>query len=287
MNRWLVGARIKTLPAAVVPVALGSVVCVGAGGASWELVPLAAVVALSLQVAVNFANDYSDGIRGTDADRVGPIRLVGSGLASASSVRRAAMIAFGVAAVSGLVLAAVTTWWLLAIGAASILAGWFYTGGPRPYGYAGFGEVFVFVFFGLVATVGTTYVIIERIPFESWAYGVASGALSCALLVTNNLRDIPSDRESGKRTLAVRLGDRRTRSFFVLLVVTSFVVLLATAFRRPETLVVVLATPFVVRPVRSVVRGAAGRDLIPVLAGTARLQLVIGALVTTSSIVFG
>jgi len=287
VNRWLVGARIKTLPAAVVPVALGSVVCVGAGGASWELVPLAAVVALSLQVAVNFANDYSDGIRGTDAERVGPVRLVGSGLASASSVRRAAMIAFGVAAVSGLVLAAVTTWWLLAIGAVSILAGWFYTGGPRPYGYAGLGEVFVFVFFGLVATVGTTYVIIERIPYESWTYGVASGALSCALLVTNNLRDIPSDRESGKRTLAVRLGDRRTRSFFVLLVVTSFVVLLATAFRRPESLVVVLATPFAVRPVRSVVRGAVGRDLIPVLAGTARLQLVIGALVTTSSIVFG
>lgn len=283
----MVGARIKTLPAAVVPVALGSVVCVGTGGASWELVPLAAVVALSLQVAVNFANDYSDGIRGTDAERVGPVRLVGSGLATAAAVKRAAFTAFGVAAVAGLVLASVTTWWLLVVGAASILAGWFYTGGPRPYGYAGFGEIFVFVFFGLVATVGTTYVVVERIPVESWAYGVASGALSCALLVTNNLRDIPSDRESGKRTLAVRLGDRRTRSFFVALVTVSFIALLATAFRRPEVFAVVLATPFAVRPVRSVMRGATGRDLIPVLAETARLQLVIGALVTTSSIVFG
>ncbi|MEY4174892.1 MAG: 1,4-dihydroxy-2-naphthoate octaprenyltransferase, partial [Actinomycetota bacterium] len=215
MNKWIVGARPRTLPAAVVPVALGAAAAVGEGHPVWWRALLALVVSLALQVGVNYANDYSDGVRGTDDQRVGPVRLVASGLASAGAVKRAALLAFGVAAVAGLVLAAVTSWWLLAVGAAAILAGWFYTGGPKPYGYLGLGEVFVFVFFGLVATVGTTYVVSERVNTVAWLAGCVAGCLACALLVVNNLRDIPTDREVGKRTLAVRLGDRATRHFYL------------------------------------------------------------------------
>ncbi|MEY3680676.1 MAG: 1,4-dihydroxy-2-naphthoate octaprenyltransferase [Actinomycetota bacterium] len=280
MNRWIVGARVRTLPAALVPVGLGSGVAVGEGTASWWAVPLAAVVALALQVGVNYANDYSDGIRGVDDDRVGPVRLVGSGLASARSVKIAAMSAFLVAAVAGLVLAIATTWWLIAVGAASILAGWFYTGGPRPYGYAGFGEIFVFVFFGLVATVGTTFVVLEQFPAATWWLGVATGAMSCALLVTNNLRDIPSDRESGKRTLAVRLGDSRTRGLFVALLVVGFTALMVAGVSRPEVLIGLAAIPLAIAPIRTVNSGAIGRDLVAVLEGTGRLQLVFGCLTT-------
>lgn len=280
MNRWIVGARVRTLPAALVPVGLGSGVAVGEGAASWWAVPLAAVVALALQVGVNYANDYSDGIRGVDDDRVGPVRLVGSGLASARSVKIAAVLAFFVAAVAGLVLAIATTWWLIVVGLACILAGWFYTGGPRPYGYAGFGEIFVFVFFGLVATVGTTFVVLERFPAATWWLGVATGAMSCALLVTNNLRDIPSDRESGKRTLAVRLGDSRTRGLFVALLVVGFTSLMVAGVSRPEVLVGLVAIPLAVGPIRTVGSGAIGRDLVAVLEGTGRLQLVFGCLTT-------
>lgn len=285
MNRWIVGARPRTLPAAMVPVGLGSVVAVGEGGATWWSVPMAAVVALALQIGVNYANDYSDGVRGVDDSRVGPLRLVGSGLASARSVKTAAFTAFAVAASAGLVLAASTSWWLLAVGAASILAGWFYTGGKHPYGYSGFGEVFVFVFFGLVATVGTTYVVIERLPAESWWLGVATGGLSCALLVTNNLRDIPTDRTANKRTLAVRLGDERTRTLYVTLVGVSFVALVVASLDRPELLVGLLALPLAVSPVRSVKGGADGRSLVAVLESTGRLQLALGVLVVSSCIV--
>ena len=182
----------------------------------------ALVVSLALQVGVNYANDYSDGVRGTDDVRVGPTRLVASGLASPSSVKRAAMAAFGVAAVCGLAIALSTSLWLLVVGAAAIAAGWFYTGGPRPYGYMGLGEVFVFVFFGLVATAGTTYAAIESVTALSLVMGAAVGSLACALLVINNLRDIPTDREVGKQTLAVRLGDHRTRWFYVVLIVAAF-----------------------------------------------------------------
>lgn len=285
MNRWIVGARPRTLPAAMVPVGLGSVVAVGEGGATWWSVPMAAVVALALQIGVNYANDYSDGVRGVDDSRVGPLRLVGSGLASARSVKTAAFTAFAVAASAGLVLAASTSWWLLAVGAASILAGWFYTGGKHPYGYSGFGEVFVFVFFGLVATVGTTYVVIERLPAESWWLGVATGGLSCALLVTNNLRDIPTDRTANKRTLAVRLGDERTRTLYVTLVGVSFAALVVASLDRPELLVGLLALPLAVSPVRSVKGGADGRSLVAVLESTGRLQLALGVLVVSSCIV--
>jgi 1,4-dihydroxy-2-naphthoate octaprenyltransferase len=217
----------------------------------------ALVVALALQVGTNYANDYSDGVRGTDDRRVGPVRLVAAGLASPAAVRRAALVAFGVAAAAGLVLAAAAGWWLLAVGAASIAAGWLYTGGPRPYGYAGLGELFVFVFFGLVATVGSGYVQDERVRWPMVAAAVPVGMLATALLVVNNLRDIPTDSAAGKRTLAVRLGDRRTRLLYQALVW--------------------VAGPFAVAPMRAVARGASGAALVPVLQQTARAQLAFGA----------
>ena len=279
MNRWIIGSRPRTLPAAVVPVAMGAVVAVGEGGAVWLRVVAAAVVSLALQVGVNFANDYSDGVRGTDDVRVGPVRLVASGLASSRSVKAAAFGAFGVAAVVGLILALATSWWLIAVGVASILAGWFYTGGPKPYGYLGLGEIFVFTFFGLVATVGTTYVVLERIPWESWALGCSAGFLACALLVANNLRDIPNDSLVGKRTLAVRLGDRRSRTLFGALIIATFVAVAVVALARPGAWCAMAAIPVARRPLVAVRRGAAGRDLIAVLGDTGRVQLAVGATV--------
>jgi 1,4-dihydroxy-2-naphthoate octaprenyltransferase len=269
------------LPAAVVPVALGAGAAVGEGSIVWWRVALALVVSLALQVGVNYANDYSDGIRGTDERRVGPVRLVASGLAEPAAVKRAAFAAFGVAAVAGLALAAATSWWLLAAGAAAIAAAWFYTGGPRPYGYAGLGELFVFVFFGLVATVGTTYVAVEEITGLAVVMGCAAGCLSCALLVVNNLRDIPSDTAAGKRTLAVRLGDGPTRWLYVVLVVGAFVLAVVAAVGwRAEVLLALLASGLALPPMRSVLGGARGPALIQVLGGTGRLQLVYGALAT-------
>ena len=278
-RRWVVGARPRTLPAAVVPVAIGAAAAVGEGSIVWWRVVLALVVGLALQVGVNYANDYSDGVRGTDAARVGPVRLVASGMATPAEVRRAAFVALGVAAVAGLVLAATTSWWLLAVGAASIAAAWFYTGGPRPYGYAGLGELFVFVFFGLVATVGTTYVAVERITGLSVVMGCAAGCLSCALLVVNNLRDLTSDAAAGKRTLAVRLGDQRTRLLYAVLVAGAFVLaVVAAAVWRPEVLIALAAVVVAVAPVRAVLAGARGAALIAVLGQTGRMQLVFGAL---------
>jgi 1,4-dihydroxy-2-naphthoate octaprenyltransferase len=282
VNKWIVGARVRTLPAAVVPVAVGAAVAVGEPDVRWWRVVLAGVVSVMLQVGVNYANDYSDGIRGTDDARVGPARLVGGGLASARSVKIAALSSFLVAAVFGLILTIVTSPWLLVVGAASILAGWFYTGGKHPYGYLGFGELFVFVFFGLVATVGTTYVLAERITALAWQMGVAVGALACALLVTNNLRDIPTDREVGKKTLAVRLGDARTRTLFVALVVGAVLVGAAAVWERPLAAVIAVVLVVVIEPVRRVRAGAEGRDLIAVLGATARVQLVFGVVATLS-----
>ncbi len=281
MNRWIAGARPRTLPAAVVPVALGAAAAAGETGARWWTVALALVVSLALQIGVNYANDYSDGIRGTDEVRVGPARLVASGLASPSAVKRAAFAAFGAAAAAGLVLTAATTWWLVLVGSASVLAGWFYTGGSRPYGYLGLGEVFVFVFFGLVATVGTTFVVIERLPARSWWLGSAAGFLACALLVVNNLRDIPTDTVAGKRTLAVRLGDRRTRALYVSLLVGAFaMVVVVAATGRVGAIAGLVALPLAAVPVRSVLGEATGRALIPVLGQTGRVQLAVGLLVT-------
>jgi 1,4-dihydroxy-2-naphthoate octaprenyltransferase len=275
------GARPRTLPAAIVPVAVGAACAVGVDGDPapvWWRALVAGVVSLALQVGVNYANDYSDGVRGTDDVRVGPVRLVAGGLASPGAVKRAAMLAFGVAAVAGLALAAVTTWWLLLVGVAAIAAAWGYTGGPKPYGYLGLGELFVFTFFGLVATVGTTYVVVERVTALSVAAGAGAGFLACALLVVNNLRDIPTDTAAGKRTLAVRLGDRRTRTLYAGLLVAAFVAAVACAAWRPPALLALLAIPLSVPPARRVLGGASGRGLIAVLGGTARVQLGYGAL---------
>ncbi len=249
-------------------------------GFGWWRVIAALVVSLALQVGVNYANDYSDGIRGTDDVRVGPARLVASGLAPAKQVKMAAFAAFGVAAIAGLAVALTTSLWLLLVGVAAIAAGWFYTGGPKPYGYLGLGEIFVFVFFGLVATVGTTYAAVETITLLSILIGSAAGSLACALLVINNLRDIPTDREVGKRTLAVRLGDQRTRWLYVLLIASAFALLIVAAFIRPSALLGLLAIPLAVAPSRAVLKGADGRSLIDVLAATGKLQLAFGLAAT-------
>ncbi|MEP7114673.1 MAG: 1,4-dihydroxy-2-naphthoate polyprenyltransferase [Ilumatobacteraceae bacterium] len=279
MNRWILGARPRTLPAAVVPVAIGAGAAVGGPSPVWWHVGPALLVSLALQIGVNYANDYSDGVRGTDDVRVGPVRLVAGGLATPGHVRRAALAAFGVAAVAGLTLAVATTWWLIVVGLVAMLAGWGYTGGPKPYGYLGLGELFVFVFFGLVATVGTTYVVVEGFPAHAWAAGCAAGFMACALLVINNLRDIPTDRASGKRTLAVRLGDGRTRWLYVGCVAAASVSIIVIAVSWRTWAVIALAGLVVaIPPIRIVRNGAEGRQLIPVLAGTARTQLVVGLL---------
>ncbi len=265
----------------MVPVAIGAACAVGLDvDVVWWRVALALVVSLSLQVGVNYANDYSDGVRGTDDVRVGPARLVAGGLAEPRAVKIAAYTAFGLAAAAGLAIAIATSWWLIVVGAAAIAAGWFYTGGSHPYGYMGLGEVFVFVFFGLVATAGTTFAAVERITGLAIVMGCAAGSLACALLVINNLRDIPTDREVGKRTLAVRLGDRRTRVLYVALVGLAFVLTAVAAFERPWVLLAIGAVPLAVKPARIVLGGAVGPDLIAVLGETGRLQLAFGALAT-------
>ena len=273
--QWLEGARPRTLPAAVSPVLAGTAVAVDLDQAVWWKAALALVVALALQVAVNYANDYSDGVRGTDADRVGPLRLVGSGVASPAAVKAAAFAAFGVAMVAGLVLALATAWWLLLVGAVCIVAAWFYTGGSRPYGYRGLGEVMVFVFFGLVAVCGTTYVQVRSVPLASVYAAVGVGALACAILVANNLRDVPTDREVGKRTLAVVLGDARTRGFYALLVGLALVALVAVALSTAPAALLGLAFLLPgVRATRLVLGGTRGRDLVPVLARTGAAELL-------------
>lgn len=274
---WWEGARPRTLPAAVVPVAVGAASAHGADGAVWWRVVPALLVSLALQVGVNYANDYSDGIRGTDEARVGPLRLVGSGAAPAARVRQAAFLAFGVAGATGLVLAAVTTWWLLVVGAAAIASAWFYTGGPRPYGYAGLGELFVFVFFGLVATAGTGYVVAESVTSTMLVSGSAAGCFACALLVINNLRDIPGDTLAGKRTLAVRLGDRTTRGLFVsLFLAAGVLVVVSAALHGPAALTGLAGVAAAWPAIRAVRSGATGRTLVPVLGDVGRAQLVFG-----------
>jgi len=282
---WLAGARVKTLPAALVPVAVGTAAAVDqaagwSGGTIWWRAIAALVVALALQIATNYANDYSDGIRGTDDDRAGPLRLVGSGLVEAKQVKIAAFVAFGAAAVAGLALAIAVGPELIAVGLASILAGWFYTGGKNPYGYMGLGEAFVFVFFGLVATVGSAYVQPGGWSGLAWLVAVAVGCLSTALLVTNNLRDIPTDRATGKNTLAVRMGDGPTRWLFVAALALPFVIAAVVAFDRPWALLALGALPLAVKAIAPVRAGAMGRDLIPVLEVTGKTQLVYGLLLT-------
>jgi 1,4-dihydroxy-2-naphthoate octaprenyltransferase len=276
--QWLEGARPRTLPAAVSPVLAGTGVAAYVDQAVWWKALMALVVALALQVGVNYANDYSDGIRGTDADRVGPLRLVGSGAATASSVKEAAMVSFGVAGLFGLVLAITTAWWIVLVGLLCIVAAWYYTGGRRPYGYHGLGEVMVFVFFGLVAVMGTTYVQIESFPLASLYAAVGVGALACAILVANNLRDVPTDAEVGKRTLAVVLGDEHTRYLYAFLVAVAVIALLGLWIQTswPALLALVFLVP-AVPAVRTVLAGTTGRGLVPVLQETGLAELLYAA----------
>ena len=277
---WLAGTRPRTLPAAVVPVLIGSGVAFGYGRFSLWRAVLALVVALALQIGVNYANDYSDGIRGSDERRVGPTRLVAAGLARPKQVLAAAFACFGVACVAGLVLAIFTSWWLILVGAAAVAAGWFYTGGSHPYGYRGFGEIAVFTFFGVAAVAGTAYVQLVRFTWLELIAAIPAGLLSCALLMINNLRDIDSDAEVGKRTLAVMLGDARSRTVYVASLLVPFAVALALIPARPLIALTVIALPLTVGPTKAVRSGATGRALISALGQTGRLQLVFGAALT-------
>jgi 1,4-dihydroxy-2-naphthoate octaprenyltransferase len=277
-REWLGGARPRTLPAAIVPVVVGTGVAFGYGLLSLWRAALALVVALALQVGVNYANDYSDGVRGADERRVGPVRLVAAGLARPRRVLAAAFACFATACVAGFVLAATTSWWLLLLGAAAVAAAWTYTGGSRPYGYRGLGEVAVFAFFGVAAVTGTAYVQMGRVAWLALAASVPVGLLSCALLVVNNLRDIPSDAVAGKRTLAVLIGDQRTRALYAGCTLIPFATVVVIAFARPLALLALATLPLALPPLRTVRAGAQGPALIAALAQTGRLQLAFGAL---------
>ena len=274
-SQWIEGARPRTLPAAVAPVVAGTGAALYAGEAVWWKAAVCLLLSLALQVGVNYANDYSDGVKGTDDDRVGPLRLVGSGAAAAATVKRAAFVCFAVGGLLGLVLAVTSGWWLVLVGVAAIAAAWFYTGGSRPYGYHALGEMSVFVFFGLVAVMGTTYVQVGAFTWPSLAAGIGVGALACAILVANNLRDIPTDTASGKRTLAVVLGDRGTRIFYVVLLVVALVTVWWLASYTPSALLGLLAFPWALRAATPVARGERGLALVPTLRDTGIAELVL------------
>jgi len=277
-GQWWGGARVRTLPAAIAPVAVGSGIAAHLDAFSPVRALLALFVAVALQIGVNFANDYSDGIRGTDNARVGPVRLVGQGLAKPSHVKLAAFVCFGVAAVAGLVLISLThQWWLIIIGIACIVAAWSYTGGSQPYGYRGLGEIFVFIFFGLVPVIGTAYVQTLGFSLVAIVGGAAVGALACAILVTNNLRDIPGDTMSGKQTLAVRLGDAATRRLYTLLIVLGVASpIVLAALSSPLVVIGCVTALLAIPPLRLVNGGALGSALVPALKQTGLLLLVFG-----------
>jgi 1,4-dihydroxy-2-naphthoate polyprenyltransferase len=277
-REWVAGARPRTLPAAIVPVLAGSAVAGGYGKFSLWRAAVALVVALALQIGVNYANDYSDGVRGTDEHRTGPVRLVAGKLAAPRHVLAAACGCFAVACVAGFVLAAVSSWWLLAPGAAAVAAAWFYTGGNRPYGYRGYGELSVFAFFGVLAVAGTAYVQMQTFSWLALAAAVPVGLLACALLVVNNLRDIGTDATAGKRTLAVMLGEHRSRLLYGACALLPFAAAVAIAPVRPLALLTLAAAPLALPPVRLVASGATGRVLITALGQTGRVQLAFGAL---------
>lgn len=272
MNKWIIGARIKTLPAAFAPVLVGTSY---ASEVNFINAFLALAVALFLQIGVNYANDFSDGIRGTDRVRIGPTRLVASGLASAKSVKIATYISFVIAAIAGLGLAVNVSLWLIAVGAISIIAAWGYTGGKKPYGYLGFGEVSVFLFFGVIATVGSYYVQTEALNWQIFLLSLPIGALSCAILVINNLRDLPQDAKMGKKTLAVRVGDQRTRLFYTLLLLTAQLSALSVMTFDPQAVLTLICLPLAYQAYKQVMTGITGQELIPLLGRTSRLQLLI------------
>jgi 1,4-dihydroxy-2-naphthoate octaprenyltransferase len=272
MNKWILGARIKTLPAAIAPVIVGTSL---ADQIKVINALLALIVSLSLQIAVNYANDFSDGVRGTDTNRVGPTRLVASNLATASSVKNASFISFFVAIIAGTLLAFNTSVWLIAVGLISILAAWGYTGGKKPYGYLGFGELAVFIFFGIVATVGSYYVQVEQISRSALLLSIPMGSLSCAILVINNLRDLNQDKLVSKRTMAVKLGDANTRIFYLLLLVLAQVSAAAAASINNYALLTLLWLPLTYSAANQVLKGASGKELITILGKTSRLQFLL------------
>ncbi|CKP48892.1 1,4-dihydroxy-2-naphthoate polyprenyltransferase [Mycobacterium tuberculosis] len=284
--QWVSGARPRTLPNAIAPVVAGTGAAAWLHAAAWWKALLALAVAVALVIGVNYANDYSDGIRGTDDDRVGPVRLVGSRLATPRSVLTAAMTSLALGALAGLVLALLSAPWLIAVGAICIAGAWLYTGGSKPYGYAGFGELAVFVFFGPVAVLGTQYTQALRVDWVGLAQAVATGALSCSVLVANNLRDIPTDARADKITLAVRLGDARTRMLYQGLLavagVLTFVLMLAT----PWCVVGLVAAPLALRAAGPVRSGRGGGELIPVLRDTG-LAMLVWALAVAGALAFG
>ena len=278
---WVDGARPRTLPAAIAPVLVATAL---AGDSFNPLTALLAlIVSLALQIGVNYANDYSDGIRGTDNDRIGPSRITAGGLAKPVQVKSAAFISFGVAAVAGLGLAITTSWWLIPVGAISIAAAWGYTGGKNPYGYMGLGELFVFIFFGLVATVGSFYVQTEEITGQSILAGVIVGSLACAILVINNIRDRAKDGVVGKLTLAVRLGDKRSRIFYSVLVVVPY--LLTAGFGTPWTLLTLLTLPMTISILKALWSGIQGVDLIALLGKTGKLQMIFSLALSLALII--
>jgi len=272
LNKWVLGARVRTLPAAVAPVLVGTSL---ASEIKLINAVLALVVALALQIAVNFANDYSDGVRGTDTNRVGPTRLVASELATPASVKIASLLSFLVAAIAGTLLSFNTSLWLIAVGAVSILAAWGYTGGKRPYGYLGFGELSVFIFFGLVATVGSYYVQVEQISWNAVLLAIPMGCLSCSILVINNLRDLPQDALVNKRTLAVRLGDKKTRIFYALLLILAQITAALAGAINYKLLLTLIWMPLTYNALMQVLKGADSKELISVLGKTSKLQLLL------------
>jgi|UniRef100_UPI00404ADBD2 1,4-dihydroxy-2-naphthoate polyprenyltransferase len=274
MNKWILGARPRTLPAAIAPV----VVATALAGSDWNWfrAVLALKVGVWLQIGVNYANDYSDGVKGSDANRIGPTRLVASGLASGGQVKRAAFISFAIASIAGLWLSLLSSPWLILIGIAAIAAAWGYTGGKNPYGYSGLGEVSVFVFFGLTATVGTYYTQTGQVSALSVLCAVPMGSLACAILAVNNIRDLAQDELVGKRTLAVRMGDSRARKAFLVLLAIAHLSALATGL--PQSLLTLLVLPLTVSISRSVISGASGAALIPLLGKTGKLQMFFGVL---------
>lgn len=284
-SKWIAGARPRTLPAAISPVVVGTALAYRLDRhISYTNALLALLVSLSLQVAVNYANDYSDGIKGTDEKRVGPIRLVGSGLASAAAVKRAAFIAFGFAGVAGTLLAVRTSYALIIVGLVSIAAAWTYTGSNKPYGYRGFGEISVFVFFGIIATVGTFYAATERVVWQAYLLSIPVGAMSCALLAINNLRDLPKDALVSKKTLAVRMGEVKARAFFIGLLLLAHAASLFTVLVTPWALASLLLLPISLQISRTIVKGARGVELIPLLGKTGRLQMLLSTVLAIALI---
>jgi 1,4-dihydroxy-2-naphthoate octaprenyltransferase len=283
-EEWIAGARPKTLAAAIAPVLVGTAFA-GYNANALNFF-LALIVGVGLQVGVNYANDYSDGIKGTDKDRVGPMRLVGSGAASPEAVKRAAVIAIGIAALAGVILAARSSWILIGIGALAIVAAWTYTGGPKPYGYFALGEVSVFIFFGLVATLGTYYAHVDSLSFEVILASFAMGSLACTILVLNNLRDLEKDKAAGKITLAVKIGDSQTRRFYQGLIFTPLLIALALVPTSFYFLLAFLALPQILKVASSIRTGASGSALIELLERTGKIQIIYSLAISLASLLY-